>query len=137
MRCVGKKIAKVIWASCCLFGITLSVEDFYHAFNRPEVSPFGAEGPVAGIWYYKTQELYLWFAVIWVCCYVCCSISFDISGGGLLDIVFSLYCISSLSTGIVYDPLLARISASVRDKKRLKRHGFGNLCRRKGGDSLK
>jgi hypothetical protein len=67
MRWDKKKIAKVIWGSFCLFGITLFVEDFYHALNHPEVYPFGAEGPVAGIWYYKTQELYLWSAIILVC----------------------------------------------------------------------
>ncbi|MDR2042547.1 MAG: hypothetical protein LBP98_09590 [Tannerella sp.] len=67
MRWYGKKIAKAIWGSFCLFGATLFVEDFYQAVNHPEVYPFGAEGPVAGIWYYKTQELYLWFAIILVC----------------------------------------------------------------------
>jgi hypothetical protein len=67
MRWYGKKIAKAIWGSFCLFGATLFVEDFYQAVNHPDVYPFGAEGPVAGIWYYKTQELYLWFAVILVC----------------------------------------------------------------------
>ena len=67
MKWERKKIAKTIWGSFCLFGIILFCEDFHHALNHPELYYFGAEGPTAGIWYYKTQELYLWFAVILIC----------------------------------------------------------------------
>ena len=66
---IAKKgiIAKVIWGGFCLFGIILFVWDFYLAFNQPELYPFGTEGPVACLWYYKTQKAYLWSAVISVC----------------------------------------------------------------------
>ena len=60
-------IVKAIWSVFCLCGIILFVEDFYNSFNsfnHSEVYPFGAEGPVAGIWYYKTFEAYLWSAEI-------------------------------------------------------------------------
>jgi hypothetical protein len=61
------KIVKAIWGSVCLFGIILFIEDFYQALNHPGIYPFGSEGPVGGIWYYKTQELYLYFVVIMLC----------------------------------------------------------------------
>jgi len=64
------KIVKAIWGGVCILGIFLFVEDFYQAFNHPEVYHFGAEGPVAGIWHYKTQASYLWSAVILVCWFV-------------------------------------------------------------------
>jgi hypothetical protein len=67
MKWGRRKIAKVIWGIFCLFGCTVFCEDFYQAFNHPEQYPFGAEGPVAGIWYYKTQTAYLWFDVILIC----------------------------------------------------------------------
>ena len=70
------KIAKAIWGVFCLFGIILFVEDFYKSFNHPEVYPFGAEGPVAGIWYYNTLKAYLWSSASLVCWFVvgllCC-----------------------------------------------------------------
>jgi len=70
------KIAKAIWGGVCILGFFLFVEDFYQAFNHPEIYPFGAEGAVAGIWHYKTQSTYQWSAVIWVCWFVvgflCC-----------------------------------------------------------------
>ena len=70
------RIVKAIWGGFCIFGIFLFVEDFYQAFNHPELYPLRAEGPVAGIWHYKTQEAYLGSAVILVCWFVvgllCC-----------------------------------------------------------------
>ena len=67
MKWDKNKIAKSIWGGFCLFGIILFVEDFHQAFYHPELYPFGTEGPTGGIWYYESQELYLWSAVIWVC----------------------------------------------------------------------
>ena len=60
------KLTKGIWGSFCVFGIILFCEDFYQALQHPELYPLGAEGPIAGIWHYRTQELYLLFGMILV-----------------------------------------------------------------------
>ena len=59
------KIIKIVWGIFCLLLLTVMCEDFYQALKYPGHYHFGGESPVSGLWYYKTQGLYLLNCVIW------------------------------------------------------------------------
>lgn len=59
------KVVKIAWGIFCLLSLIAGCVDFYQALKCPELYPFGAEA-VSDLWYYKTQELYLWYNAIWL-----------------------------------------------------------------------
>jgi hypothetical protein len=58
------KIVKIIWGLFCLLIIVVMCLDLYDASNYPERYPFGGEGPVVELWWYKTQRHYILFSII-------------------------------------------------------------------------